>query len=105
MAVLSSTTSTCSPALARRIARVSASGLLRTRRLLTMVAPSATATQLAEVTPRSMPIVRFSEGDGHEGAEHQVGLVVASEHLAEAFDASEPPWGGRRHASTGARWT
>ena len=29
------------------------------------------------------------EGDGDEGAEHQVGLVVAGEHASEAFDAPE----------------
>ena len=31
------------------------------------------------------------EGDGDEGAEHQVGLVVAREHPPEALDASEEP--------------
>lgn len=29
------------------------------------------------------------EGDGYEGTEHDVGLVVASEDSSEAFDASE----------------
>jgi hypothetical protein len=31
------------------------------------------------------------EGDGHEGREHDVGLVVAGEHAPEALDAAEEP--------------
>jgi len=41
------------------MARVSASGLLRTRLLLRIALPSATASRLADVTPRSIPMVRF----------------------------------------------
>jgi len=62
MAVLSTTTASGSPLKAARMAFVSAAGVLRTRLLLMMVAPSATAMRLIEVTPRSMPMVLFTPG-------------------------------------------